>query len=223
MQTSQSGKTIVIVAYKRKPGKEANLLQLTREHVPLLRAEGLATGHPVTSCQAKDGTVVEVFEWAAGGVERLRRRLRLRASDLAVRILHAIRILHPARSLSKKPLLRHNAHAPLRRPPAAIVVLRQQRVAAPALPQTVPPAGSIDHLRQPRAVRFAGKVRMSKAPVIVGLKGREVLTNEAQISRTRARLEKQWMRRKKTRPHGRGATGQTVQRLFVIGYSRQQR
>jgi hypothetical protein len=70
MQTSQSGKTIVIVAYKRKPGKQADLLQLTREHVPLLRAEGLATGHPVTSCQAKDGTVVEVFEWAAGGVER---------------------------------------------------------------------------------------------------------------------------------------------------------
>jgi hypothetical protein len=70
MQTTQSGKTIVIVAYKPKPGKEADLLQLTREHVPLLRAEGLATGHPVTACQARDGTIVEVFEWAEGGVER---------------------------------------------------------------------------------------------------------------------------------------------------------
>jgi hypothetical protein len=70
MQTSQSGKTIVIVAYKPKPGKDAELLQLTREHVPLLRAEGLATEHAVTACQAKDGTVVEVFEWEAGGVER---------------------------------------------------------------------------------------------------------------------------------------------------------
>jgi hypothetical protein len=70
MQTTQSGKTIVIVAYKPKPGKEADLLQLTREHVPLLRAEGLATGHPVTACQAKDGTIVEVFEWADGGVQR---------------------------------------------------------------------------------------------------------------------------------------------------------
>lgn len=70
MQTTQSGKTIVIVAYKPKPGKEADLLQLTREHVPLLRAEGLATGHPITACQAKDGTIVEVFEWADGGVER---------------------------------------------------------------------------------------------------------------------------------------------------------
>jgi hypothetical protein len=70
MQTTQSAKTIVIVAYKPKAGKEADLLQLTREHVPLLRAEGLATNHPVTTCQAKDGTVVEVFEWEAGGVER---------------------------------------------------------------------------------------------------------------------------------------------------------
>jgi hypothetical protein len=62
--------TIVIVAYKPKPGKEADLLQLTREHIPLLRSEGLATDRPFTACQAKDGTVVEVFEWAPGGVER---------------------------------------------------------------------------------------------------------------------------------------------------------
>ena len=57
MQTTQSGKAIVIVAYKPKAGKEAELLQLTREHVPLLRAEGLATNHPVTACQARDGTL----------------------------------------------------------------------------------------------------------------------------------------------------------------------
>jgi hypothetical protein len=66
-----SAETIVIVAYKPKPGKEAELLQLTREHVPLLRAEGLATDRPVIACQAKDGTIVEVFEWAAGGLERV--------------------------------------------------------------------------------------------------------------------------------------------------------
>jgi hypothetical protein len=66
-----SGCTIVIVAYKPKPGKEADLLQLTREHVPLLRAEGLATDHPFTACQTKDGTIVEVFEWEAGGLERV--------------------------------------------------------------------------------------------------------------------------------------------------------
>ncbi len=69
MQNSP-GQTIVIVAYRPKPGKEADLLELTREHVPLLRAEGLATDRPVTACQATDGTIVEVFEWAPGGVER---------------------------------------------------------------------------------------------------------------------------------------------------------
>ena len=70
MQTQSAGKTIVIVAYKPKPGKEADLLQLTREHVPLLRAEGLATDHSVTACLASDGTIVEVFEWAPGGAEQ---------------------------------------------------------------------------------------------------------------------------------------------------------
>ena len=67
---SESGRNIVIVAYKPKAGKEADLLQLTREHVPLLRAEGLATDWPVTACQAKDGTIVEVFEWEVGGTEK---------------------------------------------------------------------------------------------------------------------------------------------------------
>jgi quinol monooxygenase YgiN len=67
---AESKETIVIVAYKPKPGREAELLQLTREHVPLLRAEGLATNFPVTACRAKDGTIVEVFEWADGGVQR---------------------------------------------------------------------------------------------------------------------------------------------------------
>jgi len=65
-----SGATVVVVAYRPKPGKEAELLQLTREHVPLLRKEGLATERPVVAARAADGTVVEVFEWAPGGVER---------------------------------------------------------------------------------------------------------------------------------------------------------
>lgn len=70
MNLTEPAANLVIVAYKPKPGKEADLLQLTREHVPLLRSQGLATEHPVTACLARDGTVVEVFEWAAGGAER---------------------------------------------------------------------------------------------------------------------------------------------------------
>ena len=66
---SASG-NLVIVAYKPKPGKEAALLELTREHVALLRSEGLATKRPVVAAQAADGTIVEVFEWTVGGVEK---------------------------------------------------------------------------------------------------------------------------------------------------------
>ncbi len=62
--------TVVIVAYRPKPGKDEELLQLTLEHVALLRKEGLATERAVGAARAGDGTVVEVFEWAPGGVER---------------------------------------------------------------------------------------------------------------------------------------------------------
>ena len=62
--------TVVIVAYRPKPGKEADLMQLTREHLPVLRTEGLATDMPATVMMAKDGTIVEVFEWAPGGLEK---------------------------------------------------------------------------------------------------------------------------------------------------------
>lgn len=67
---SGSGKTLVIVAYKPKPGMEAELEKLTREHVPLLRREGLATERPVVAAKAEGGTIVEVFEWQPGGVEK---------------------------------------------------------------------------------------------------------------------------------------------------------
>lgn len=61
---------VVIVAYKPKLGKEADLMQLTREHLPILRADGLVTDMPPTVLLAADGIVIEVFEWAAGGTER---------------------------------------------------------------------------------------------------------------------------------------------------------
>src|SRR5438093_13615850 len=56
---------LVIVAYRPKPGKEQRLLELTREHVPILRGLGLATGRPPCAMRAADGTVVEVFEWTS--------------------------------------------------------------------------------------------------------------------------------------------------------------
>jgi hypothetical protein len=54
---------MVIVAYRPRPGKEALLLELTREHVPILRGQGLATDRPPYAMRSADGTIIEVFEW----------------------------------------------------------------------------------------------------------------------------------------------------------------
>jgi len=61
---------MVIAAYKPKPGFEAALLALTIEHVPYLRALGLVTDRPPLAMRAKDGTILEVFEWRDEGTAR---------------------------------------------------------------------------------------------------------------------------------------------------------
>lgn len=54
---------IVIVGYKPKPGKAAALRQLMKEHLPILQRLGLATDRESILMEAKDGTIIEVFEW----------------------------------------------------------------------------------------------------------------------------------------------------------------
>ena len=61
---------LVAVAYRPKPGKADELVALTREHYPILAAEGLVTDRRPFAGRAKDGTIVEVFEWKDGAVER---------------------------------------------------------------------------------------------------------------------------------------------------------
>ena len=56
---------LVLVAYRPKPGKTADLHAVVREHVPILRGLGLATDRPAVAMSAADGTVVEVFEWVS--------------------------------------------------------------------------------------------------------------------------------------------------------------
>ena len=53
----------MIVAYKPKPGKETELLELVRRRVPFLRGEGLVTDRIPTIMRCRDGTIVEVSEW----------------------------------------------------------------------------------------------------------------------------------------------------------------
>lgn len=54
---------MVIACYKPKPGKEEALLGLVRGHLPTLRREGLVGDGPALAGRARDGTIVEVFEW----------------------------------------------------------------------------------------------------------------------------------------------------------------
>jgi len=53
----------VIVAYRPKPGKEDDLLELVRSRVPTLRKEGLVSDRTPTIMRARDGTIIEVSEW----------------------------------------------------------------------------------------------------------------------------------------------------------------
>src|ERR1700710_2156342 len=65
MERNIEGGVVVVVAYRPRPGKDDLLLQLTREHVPILRAQGLATDRPVQAMHAADGTIIEVFVWVS--------------------------------------------------------------------------------------------------------------------------------------------------------------
>jgi len=56
---------VTIACYRPKPGKERDLNQLMREHVPMLQRESLASKRAPIIMRAKDGTIVEVFEWGS--------------------------------------------------------------------------------------------------------------------------------------------------------------
>lgn len=53
----------VIVAYKPKPGKDAELQAAVRKHLRVLHEQGLVTQPSALVMRATDGTIVEVFEW----------------------------------------------------------------------------------------------------------------------------------------------------------------
>jgi hypothetical protein len=53
----------VIVCYRPFKNKAKQLLEAVKDHIPVLRAEGLVTDRPPYVMRAKDGAIVEVFEW----------------------------------------------------------------------------------------------------------------------------------------------------------------
>ncbi|MBW3570347.1 MAG: hypothetical protein KY467_04510 [Gemmatimonadetes bacterium] len=71
---------MVIVVYRPRPGREGELLELVRGHVPALRAEGLATARAPLVMRAADGALVEIFEWtSAEAVEGAHHNLNVQA------------------------------------------------------------------------------------------------------------------------------------------------
>ena len=53
----------VICAFRPRPGKDADLLEVLRTHMPTLRSQDLITDRPASLMRAEDGTILEVFEW----------------------------------------------------------------------------------------------------------------------------------------------------------------
>jgi len=56
---------ISVACYKPKLGCEEALIDLVRDHLPPLRAQGLVTDRPSIVMRTADGTIVEVFEWVS--------------------------------------------------------------------------------------------------------------------------------------------------------------
>jgi hypothetical protein len=57
--------SISIACYKPKSGCELALIELVRNHLPPLRAEGLVTERAPIVMRCADGTIVEIFEWVS--------------------------------------------------------------------------------------------------------------------------------------------------------------
>ena len=56
---------IVIALFRPKPDKAADLMACMRDHLPVLRTQGLATSRPSVVLSAADGTLLEIFEWVS--------------------------------------------------------------------------------------------------------------------------------------------------------------
>ena len=56
---------MVIALFRPKPDMHADLMACMRDHLPILRAQGLATSRPSVVLRAADGTLLEIFEWVS--------------------------------------------------------------------------------------------------------------------------------------------------------------
>ncbi|MBK8983820.1 MAG: hypothetical protein IPM38_16250 [Ignavibacteria bacterium] len=54
---------IVIACFKPKEGKEEELLEVIKDHMPVLKKEGLITERDSVVMRSGNGSILEVFEW----------------------------------------------------------------------------------------------------------------------------------------------------------------
>ena len=57
--------SISVACYKPRTGKEEALLELVRNHLPPLRAEGLVNDRIPIVMRTESGTIIEIFEWVS--------------------------------------------------------------------------------------------------------------------------------------------------------------
>ncbi|HQZ13397.1 MAG TPA: hypothetical protein PK286_10995 [Devosia sp.] len=67
---------IVIAAYRPRPGQERALEALMRRHHQRLYHDGLVADRPLTLMRARDGTMIEQFEWLSREAETAARASR---------------------------------------------------------------------------------------------------------------------------------------------------
>jgi hypothetical protein len=68
---NQTNGSIVIALYRPHAGREEELRDILRNHVPTLQREGLATSREALILQGQDGTILEIFEWINEDASRL--------------------------------------------------------------------------------------------------------------------------------------------------------
>jgi quinol monooxygenase YgiN len=56
---------ISIAAFRAKPGKDAEMLRVIDDRLPLLRRFGLATDRAEVRCRSKEGVVITISEWTS--------------------------------------------------------------------------------------------------------------------------------------------------------------
>jgi quinol monooxygenase YgiN len=54
---------VFMALYRPKPGKENELKEVLKVHIPVFREERLLTNRELLTLQAEDGTIIEIAEW----------------------------------------------------------------------------------------------------------------------------------------------------------------